>query len=324
MEGMASGGLVSICIPTYNGERWLYESITSALAQTYASLEIVIVDDRSTDDTLKIARSFRDPRLRIEENSRNLGIVGNRNESIKLSKGDYIKFLFQDDLLYPTCIEKMVQTIEAHENIGLVFCPRDILLENTNDPNQTWFRNYYSKSYENFGNMGRVNRGTEMFGKWLADDFRANWIGEPSNVMLRRSVLRRIGLFNSRMKSCSDFEMWIRMMHFSDVGFLNETLAAFRFHSSSAGAQIRARNLWWLDRLWLLEGILEHPEIDRRYPQVEKLRNDEFRHVLKQMMSYRDCKPEYSTMIKGIALYCKYRSERFLRCARPIHGKIEQ
>jgi len=125
---------VSICIPTYNGERWLRESIASALAQTYPPLEIVIVDDQSTDDTLKIAQSFRDPRLRIEENSRNLGIVGNRNQSIKHTKGDYIKFLFQDDILYPTCVEKMVQIIEAHENVGLVFSPRDILLENINDP----------------------------------------------------------------------------------------------------------------------------------------------------------------------------------------------
>jgi len=320
---MASGGLVSICIPTYNGEHWLYESIGSALAQTYAPLEIVIVDDRSTDDTLEIARSFRDPRLRIEVNSRNLGIVGNRNESIKLSKGDYIKFLFQDDLLYPTCVEKMVQIIDDHESVGVVFSSRDILLENTNDPNQIWFRNYYSKSYENFGSMGKVNRGTEMFGKWLTDNFRANWIGEPSNVMLRRSTLRRIGLFNARMKSCSDFEMWIRMMHFSDVGFLNETLSAFRFHSSSAGAQIRARNLWWLDRLWLLEGILEHPEIERHHPQVKKLRDDEFRHVLKQMASCSDLKPEYSTMIKGIVSYCKYRSQRFFRSAPPIHERLD-
>src|SRR5208282_3377409 len=99
----------------------------SALAQTYVPLEIVIVDDGSTDDTLKIVRSFRDSRLRIYENRRNLGIVGNRNESIKLSKGDYIKFLFQDDLLYPNCVEKMVQIIEAHENVGLVFSSRDIL-----------------------------------------------------------------------------------------------------------------------------------------------------------------------------------------------------
>jgi len=169
-----------------------------------------------------------------------------------------------------------------------------------------------------------VNRGTAMFETWLSDNLRVNWVGEPSNVMLRRSALRRIGLFNTRIKSCSDFEMWIRMMHFSDVGFLDETLSAFRFHSLSAGAQIRARNLWWLDRLWLLEGILEHPEIERGYSQVKKLRDDEFRHILRQMTSYRDRKPEYSTLINGIVSYCKYRSERFLRSAPPIHGKLEQ
>src|SRR5208337_78505 len=110
-------------------------------------------------------------------------------------------FLFQDDILYPTCVEKMVQILEAHENVGLVFSSRDIILENPNDPSQVWFKNYYCKSYDKFGSLGKVNGGTEMFGTWMSDNFHDNWVGEPSNAMLRRVTLGRVGLFNARMKS---------------------------------------------------------------------------------------------------------------------------
>ena len=71
--------LVSICIPSYNGEKWIREAIDSALAQTYKPLEIVIVDDASTDNTLEIIQSYRDPRIRIEVNKKNLGQNKNRS-----------------------------------------------------------------------------------------------------------------------------------------------------------------------------------------------------------------------------------------------------
>src|SRR4030042_6580522 len=122
--------LVSVCIPSYNGARWIREAIDSAQAQTYKPLEIVIVDDASTDNTLEIIRSYRDPRIRIEVNKKNLGPINNWNRCIKLAKGSLIKFLHQDDVLYPTCVEKMVRLFGLYQKIGLVFAQYDVFLEN--------------------------------------------------------------------------------------------------------------------------------------------------------------------------------------------------
>src|SRR5438045_2978412 len=115
---------VSICVPTYNGARWIGEAIESALGQTFGEFELLIVDDASTDDTLERVRRVSDPRIRIERNERNLGLVGNWNQCVRLARGEFVKFLFQDDLLYPTCLERMLSLFRTHDEIGMVFCRR--------------------------------------------------------------------------------------------------------------------------------------------------------------------------------------------------------
>lgn len=264
--------LVSICIPTYNGARWIRESIRSALDQTHERLEILVVDDRSTDNTLDIVSTFQDHRVRVTVNERNLGIVGNRNRCIRLSKGSFVKFLFQDDLLYPDCVEKMVRLFDTYEQVGMVFAPRDIILENPDDPIAVAWKKRHHTLHARFKGLAEFNRGIDLFEQWLTIGFRQNWVGEPSNVMLRKSCLDQVGLFNTRMRACSDYEMWIRMMYFYDVGFVNEPLSAFRVHSASASSIQARQNRSWLDMMWLLEGLLAHDEICENYPQIKRLR----------------------------------------------------
>src|SRR2546423_8587516 len=89
--------LVSVCIPTFNGARWIKESLNSALAQSYRPLEIIIIDDASTDETVKVLRSFKDDRIRLFVNEQRLGLACNWNRCVELARGEFIKFLFQDD-----------------------------------------------------------------------------------------------------------------------------------------------------------------------------------------------------------------------------------
>jgi len=151
--------LVSICIPTHNGARWIERSLRSAISQTYQPVEILIVDDASTDDTVNIATWFRDPRIRVEVNKSNLGLVRNWNRCITLSKGSLVKLLFQDDMLYPTCVEKMALLFEKHPLIGMVFSPRDILLEDPHDPVAIEWKKQYGTLHTRFSPLREVNRG---------------------------------------------------------------------------------------------------------------------------------------------------------------------
>jgi len=273
---------VSICIPTHNGARWLKETLRSALTQTYESLEILVVDDASTDRTLEVVRSFRDARIRVEVNERNLGMVRNWNRCVKLSKGSLVKFLFQDDLLYPTCVEKMTRIFEENQRVGIVFAPRDTLLENPDDAVAVAWKNRCGTLHTRFKSLRRVNRGGALFEQWLSDGFRENWVGEPSSVMLRKTCLEQVGMFNTRMHQTVDLEMWIRMMYFYDVGFIDEPLSAFRFHSASATMTLTSRitNTLWLERMWLLEGLLRQKGIRENYPQIKRLRLQEAGQVI--------------------------------------------
>src|SRR4051812_42885322 len=108
--------LVSICIPTYNGEKYLKECFDSVLAQTYANTEVIVVDDGSTDGTFKILEEYasKDNRIKLVKNSANLGLVGNWNRCLEIATGEWIKFAFQDDVLNKNCIEKMIEAAGQH------------------------------------------------------------------------------------------------------------------------------------------------------------------------------------------------------------------
>ena len=116
--------LVSICIPTFNAARWILDCLESAMAQSYRRLELLIIDDASTDETVELIRSIDDERIRLLVNEQNIGLARNWNKCIEMSRGDFIKFLFHDDILYPDCVEKMMRLLLSNGNVGLVFSPR--------------------------------------------------------------------------------------------------------------------------------------------------------------------------------------------------------
>ncbi len=269
---MSCAPLVSICIPTYNGARWLHEALESALAQSYSPLEIVVVDDASSDDTLDIAQSFTDARLRVVPGERNLGLVGNWNRSVNLARGEWVKFLFQDDLLHPDCVARMVAAGESKPDIGLVFSRREILLENPNDPTARDWQEQYGILDTQFERLGAVNTGRDLFEQYLRKGFRMNFVGEPTAVMVRQKCFQRLGGFHTRMHQGPDFEMWVRVMFFADVAFLPEALCTFRYHSASTSLANHRQNRSWLDMFWLLEGLLRHPEIRHAYPSIARMR----------------------------------------------------
>ncbi|HJW28009.1 MAG TPA: glycosyltransferase family 2 protein, partial [Saprospiraceae bacterium] len=124
---------ISIVIPTYNGAEYLCECLDSVLDQSYTDFEIIIVDDTSKDATLKIAREYahRDKRITIHENSINLGLVGNWNRCVEIARADWIKFVFQDDYLYPDCLRALYEA--ARPEVGVAGCVRKILFDGVSD-----------------------------------------------------------------------------------------------------------------------------------------------------------------------------------------------
>jgi glycosyltransferase involved in cell wall biosynthesis len=273
--------LVSVCIPTYNSGRWIAETVTSALGQTYPNIDVLVADNGSSDDTEAIVRSFDDPRLRFEPNLRELGMVRNHNWLARQARAPLIKYLHADDALAPTAVERLVEVALRSDRIGLVFAPRRVVLEPPDEPAALAWEASYGNLHSRFGPLEAVNPGRPMFERWLSDalaerDFE-NWVGEPSSVLIRRTALERVGLFNPRLSMLMDAEMWGRLSFFFDVGFVDEELSTYRHHAGSVTSYLAATHASWLDRLWLFEGLLAHPEIASAHPTLRRARRAEYR-----------------------------------------------
>lgn len=225
--------LVSICIPTYNGEAFIEETIKSAIAQTYPNIELIVSDDGSTDRTIAIAQSFQsqtaaDFRIILH---RNYGLSQNWNFCIKQAKGEYIKFLFQDDLLAPECIEKMVALAQQNPQIGMVFSPRGITI--AEDESHPILRNASQSIkdlHKGWSNLKSIQPGKELLADRNCLSNPINKIGEPSTVLIPARVFAEIGLFDSGLSQYVDLDMWWRIMGNYHVGFVEEKLSSLRIH----------------------------------------------------------------------------------------------
>ncbi|HYZ76658.1 MAG TPA: glycosyltransferase [Gaiellaceae bacterium] len=274
--------LVSICMPAFNAERWIAVALESALGQTYADFELVLADNGSTDRTLEIARSFDDPRIRIETATETIGAVANHNRAIRLSRGAFVKLLHADDLLHPDCVEAMVELAFSDDAIGLVFAPREVLLEEGSDPE--WAERF-ARPHERFERLEQVSEGRDLFRQLLAAGFEENWIGEPSAVLLRRRTLERVGLFNERLYQIADLELWARIAYDHRLAFVDRYLSVYRHHEQSGTAENARARRDWFDRMWLLEGLLTIPNLteeDRR--DLRRLRRTTLRQALRSQV----------------------------------------
>jgi glycosyltransferase involved in cell wall biosynthesis len=270
-----------------NGSRWIDETIDSVFAQTVSDFELLVVDDRSTDDSLDRVHARGDDRVRVVVNDDLRGPAGNHSRCVELSRGQFVKFLNHDDVLYPECLERMVDLLETHPSIGLVFCRRDVLLEDPHDPDALRWHQQYGILHNKFEAIGSMNRGSELLRQYvpaLRGPIVDNWIGEPSAVMVRRSCFDRVGLFNLHMRVTYDLEMWLRLAAAYDVGFIDEPLVAYRHHSNSLTAETARASLGWLDLLWLLEGLLQTRELEAHSRLLKSFRRRELARAGKRQV----------------------------------------
>jgi len=240
--------LVSICIPAYNGVRFLEQCIDSVLAQTFADFELLVVDDQSSDDTLSIVKSYaaQDPRVRVLRNEKNLGLVGNWNRCAELARGEWVKFVFQDDMIAPECLARMLS--HCQENTALVSCAREFLFEpETSQGVREWYERNERTIEKTWGKQEKIS--AEQFCQALLERPGANLVGEPTAVLLRRSVFQNFGFFNPHLIMSCDLEYWARVATHTGFVWVPEPLATFRVHSGATSAENRASRGYRMDVL---------------------------------------------------------------------------
>jgi glycosyltransferase involved in cell wall biosynthesis len=205
---------LSIVIPAYNVERYVGASISSALGQTLREIEVIVVDDGSTDTTARIAGEFDDPRLIIKRKP-NGGLSSARNCGIAAARGRYIGFLDGDDLWHPTKAERHLATMEADPAIGISYSYSAYVQEDGTPTDRVLF--------------------SRLFRPTLDQMIRRNHVGNGSAPVVRAECFKVAGTFDESLRSCEDWEMWVRLLR--DTGavaqLIPEVLTSYRIVPTS-------------------------------------------------------------------------------------------
>ena len=223
---------VSICIPTYNGEKYIAAALDSAGAQQSDDIEILVSDDGSSDGTRPILERYAaaDRRVRLLFSGRNRGLTGNWNHCIGEARGEWIKFLFQDDTLHPGYLARVRPYLEGET--PFIINHRDVMIEDGTPPQiVNAFRLHPTIRHL----TSREQTLTHEDFSWLLVNFQeSNFVGEPSNTMFRRSLVNQIGFFHPGMNQIVDLEFWARIGSNFGAVYIPEALSSFRLHASSA------------------------------------------------------------------------------------------
>jgi GT2 family glycosyltransferase len=197
---------VSVIIPAYNAEAFIDDTVRSALDQTYRDLEVIVVDDGSTDGTLEKLRTYGS-RIRVHRQA-NGGVARARNSGVTLATGSWIAFLDADDLWLPHKIERQL----AFDDVPMSFTDR-----------------------LNIGVLGDLPevqsactpmRGGDVFVPLLRENFITS-----TSVMIRRELFAQLGGFYTGLNGTEDWDLWIRVAEQQPIGFVNEPLVQYRHHA---------------------------------------------------------------------------------------------
>lgn len=227
---------VSICIPTYNGSKHLGACITCIREQTFADVEVVVCDDESSDGTLGLARQLAqgDQRFRFIENPQRFGLVANWNNCVRQARGEWIKFVFQDDLIKPDCLEKLLTACRKNgKRFG--FCDREFVFEDGTPRNlRNWFLQHRQRLQADYDSGPAIT--PEQAIRLVAHEPSHNLVGEPTVSLIHHSLFRELGGFNEALIQLCDAEFWCRVITNHGAAFVPESLAAFRVHKSATTA----------------------------------------------------------------------------------------
>jgi glycosyltransferase involved in cell wall biosynthesis len=311
---VSAGPLVSICLPVRNGRDLIERALDSALAQDYEPIEIVVVDDNSSDGTAELVRTIYGDRVRLFENDVARGLCGNHDAVVSRARGDFIKFLHHDDFLAASCVAKMAEALLANPTAGIAFCRRAIELEDGSEAARDWLDRYRAP-HRNFAQLAPVNSGEDVFGEWLARGFPDNWIGEPVTVMVRRSSLRRAGRFNPHSRQMMDIDLWMRILAHHDAAFIDEELVTYRHSEASSTGRTMEGRRNWLDPLWMLEALTADDELVARHPELESMRRVRRREAFRTAIRSAVRLPPELRFARDWATYERHRARKLLRTA---------
>ncbi len=215
---------VSVLTPVYNGQKYLEKCIQSVLEQTYQSWEYVLINNKSTDNSLQIMEKYAalDDRIRIHNNEEFLSVVDNHNHAFyQMSpESKYCKVVHTDDWLFPDCITKMVEVAEQHPSVGIVSSYR---LDGSESSTKV--------GLDGLGYPSTFNSGKEIARKYLLRG--TSYFGSPSSLLMRCDLIRSRDKVYEDSHLATDTAACLDLLQESDFGFVHQVLTFTRHHEKS-------------------------------------------------------------------------------------------
>lgn len=201
------GFKVTVLMPVYNGEKYIREAIASILNQTFRDFEFLIINDGSTDRSVEIINSYKDPRIRLVHNENNLKLIATLNKGLDLSVGEYLVRMDCDDIALPERIKKQVSFMDGHPDVVV---------------SGTWLKTVGN----GFDKVWTVPRNHE--------DIRCRMLFEDviyhPTVIMRLKPFKDHGIYYRSFIHAEDYELWVRIMEQFKVANIDEVLLYYRVH----------------------------------------------------------------------------------------------
>jgi|SRR5919199_1486969 glycosyltransferase involved in cell wall biosynthesis len=181
---------ISVIVPAYNASRTILKTIESVQQQNFSDFELIVINDGSTDQTLELLNTIKDPRLQVFSYS-NGGLPTARNRGISHATGEFITFLDADDLWAPDKLELQLAALQQHPEAGVAY-------------SWTYYMDEQGES---------VHIGAPVFfeGNVYSKLLVGNFLDSGSNPLIRRRAIESVGEFDPTLKSCEDWEYWLRL-----------------------------------------------------------------------------------------------------------------
>lgn len=305
---------VSIIITLYNAEKYIEETILSAINQTYKNKEIIVIDDGSTDNSSKIVKKYLDENIRYYYQE-NRGVAVARNKGIKLAKGNYISFLDSDDILYKDKIQKQIEQIKKDDS-DACYCG---------------YNNWYDKS-----NKKEVKKMIFKKGKIIEFYLNENTIPQTCTWIINKNILNKQKIqFTEKCNWGEDLEFFSKILLYSNVTFVEEELMDYRIREvESLSSKFKLTYddiiMWERLKIWINEqnisfkeketylNIIDRYRINRTYVdnmmgkiKLKQSITNEIKYLDK--VKFKLCKKDMKLYIKKIYVLCNFKVQQSWR-----------
>jgi len=241
---------VSVIMPCFNHGRFVADSVNSVLSQTHRDLELIIAEDRSSDNSWEVISRLaaKDSRIKAIRHERNQGLSKSRNAALRVASGEFIAFCDSDDLWEPEKLDVQVNLLTTRQDYAVVYCDT-LIIDDDGVPTGQCFSKLYPPPKTASG--------------WLFPELAVRNFINIQSVLMRKECLQQVGPFDETIDWIQDWWYWIQLSRHHQFLYLQQPLARYRVHRGSTN--VAHRSSYCLNRLKVFRRIVrQYPDLSLR------------------------------------------------------------